>query len=112
MSNVPQTAQEGGDGAQPIKKSWRDVLPTHPAADLFPMMSPEQLAELGEDIKAHGLISPIIVWSKDASGEQVLLDGRNRLEAMLRAGILAVGQHCPKGALLNTKPDGDRDSVP
>ena len=23
--------------------SWRDVLPIHPAADLFPLMSPDEL---------------------------------------------------------------------
>jgi hypothetical protein len=30
-------------------KSWRAVLPVHPAADLFPMMSESELRELGED---------------------------------------------------------------
>ena len=30
-------------------KSWRDVINVHPAADLFPMMSPDELKTLGED---------------------------------------------------------------
>jgi hypothetical protein len=36
-------------------KSWRDLLPVHPAAELFPMMSEEELRALGEDIKKNGL---------------------------------------------------------
>ena len=35
---------------------WRDKYKVHPAADVFPMMSDEELAELGEDIKKNGLI--------------------------------------------------------
>jgi hypothetical protein len=62
-------------------KRWRDVLPVHPAADLFPLMSESELRELGEDIKKNGLRSPITVYN----GE--LLDGRNRLDAMVLAGI-------------------------
>src|SRR5262245_5638944 len=72
-----------------MTKSWRDVLPIHPAADLFPLMSPEELKVLGEDIiKQMGLTSPI-VWFKER-GRWWLLDGRNRLDAMEAAGILEV----------------------
>jgi len=60
---------------------WRDHLPVHPAAELFPMMSEAELRELGEDIKANGLRSPIIVYDGQ------LLDGRNRLDAMALVGI-------------------------
>jgi hypothetical protein len=61
--------------------SWRDHLPIHPAADLFPLMSESELRELGQDIKARGLVSPIVL----KGGE--LLDGRNRLDAMELVGI-------------------------
>ena len=72
-------------------KSWRDVLPIHPAADLFPLMSPDELKVLGEDIKAHGLTSPIVLWSpKRRSGKIFLLDGRNRLDALERLGLQIV----------------------
>jgi hypothetical protein len=61
--------------------SWRDHLPIHPAAELFPPMSEPELRELGEDIKANGLRTPIVVY-KDK-----LLDGRNRLDAMELVGV-------------------------
>jgi hypothetical protein len=78
MTNVPEPAKG---------KSWRDVLPVHPAADLFPLMSPNELRELGEDIKKNGLLTPIVVWSPtEGSEEQYLLDGRNRVAAMEAAG--------------------------
>ena len=60
---------------------WRDHLPVHPAADLFPVMSEMELRELGEDIKTNGLVSPLTLY-----GDK-LLDGRNRLDAMELVGI-------------------------
>jgi len=68
------------------KKSWRDVLKIHPAADLFPLMGLDELKTLGEDIKANGLRQRIVLWSR-ADEEPVLLDGRNRLDAMEAVGI-------------------------
>jgi ParB-like nuclease domain len=69
-------------------KSWRDALPVHPAADLFPLMSPDELRELGEDIKKNGLRSPVMLWrTKD---QFQLLDGRNRLDAMEMVGVQVI----------------------
>jgi hypothetical protein len=68
-------------------KSWRDVLPVHPAADLFPLMSPEELKVLGEDIKKHGLKTPITVCGGHGGASLQLLDGRNRLDAMEAVGL-------------------------
>jgi hypothetical protein len=77
-------------------KSWRDVIKVHPAADLFPMMPPDQLKALGEDIKANGFAHQIVLWTPDGDyskwsaadcigkfkrGEFYLLDGRNRVAA-------------------------------
>jgi hypothetical protein len=68
--------------------SWRDVLPIHPAAELFPRMSPDELRALGEDIKKRGLMSPIMLWSPSIDDDQTfLLDGRNRLDAMELVGV-------------------------
>ena len=64
---------------KPAPESWRDVLPIHPAAELFPLMAetdPAALKELAEDIKKHGLRSPITLIKRD--GKPLLLDGRNR----------------------------------
>jgi ParB-like chromosome segregation protein Spo0J len=47
--------------------------PVHQSADLFPIMTDEELADLAADIKANGLLHPIVV---DKDG--VLIDGRNR----------------------------------
>jgi hypothetical protein len=45
------------------------------------MLPKGRLHELGNDIKANGLKNPIIVW-RGEDGEEWLIDGRNRLEAM------------------------------
>jgi hypothetical protein len=60
---------------------WRSLIRIHPAADLFPMMSPDDLRVLGEDIKANGLSKVVVT----CDGQ--LLDGRNRLDAMELAGL-------------------------
>ncbi len=66
--------------------SWRDLLPVHPAAEIFPLMSAEALEELAADIKAHGMLSPVVVM-KEANGSLSLLDGRNRLDAAEQGGV-------------------------
>ena len=66
--------------------TWRDRYQIHPAAAAFPMLDDAELEALGADIKANGLKVPIVFWR--AGDEQFLLvDGRNRFEAMERAGI-------------------------
>jgi hypothetical protein len=71
----------------PSAKSWRDVLPVHPAADLFPMMSEPELLALGEDIKRNGMRVAVAVFKEQKHSPPVLLDGRNRLAAMEAANI-------------------------
>jgi hypothetical protein len=67
---------------------WRKKFKVHPAADVFPMMSDEELRVLGEDIKAHGLREPLaFCWIETPKRQRLLCDGRNRLEAMERQGI-------------------------
>src|SRR5262245_18832841 len=75
--------------------SWRDTIKIHPAADLFPMMSDDELVALGEDIKRNGLITPIAIIIENDS--PVLVDGRNRLDAMERAGLeISIERRCPE----------------
>ena len=56
--------------------------PVHPIADLFPMLTDEELANLAADIEANGLNHPIVV---DKDG--LVIDGRNRDRACEIAGI-------------------------
>jgi len=67
-------------------------FPVHKHADRYPMMSDEKLEALAVDIKAPrdgkqtGQLHPVIVRKVGDSYE--LIDGRNRLEACKRAGVM------------------------
>jgi hypothetical protein len=68
------------------KKSWRDILPVHPACAAFPDMPNAEKVELGKDINNRGFEHPIIVLRKpDKTFE--LLDGKNRLDALEAVGV-------------------------
>jgi DNA-binding Lrp family transcriptional regulator len=80
-----------------MSQSWRDVITVHPAADLFPLLGAAELRELAADIKANGLHEKVKIierarrqpnggYSVDDM-EQILVDGRNRLDAMELAGL-------------------------
>jgi 16S rRNA G966 N2-methylase RsmD len=56
--------------------------PTHPAADLWPMMDAGTLASLAENIRSDGLKVPIVLH------RGMVLDGRNRLAACRLAGVV------------------------
>lgn len=58
------------------------TLAHHPVADLFPMLTDDELTEMAEDIKQRGLLHPIV---RDSEGR--ILDGRNRYDACGRAGV-------------------------
>ena len=88
--------------------SWRDRIKVHPAADLFPMMSPDELKTLGEDIAKHGLQSRIAVLC--TGNDVLLLDGRNRMDAMEAAGLAFDSRVTPRyGAGLFI--DGDHQLI-
>jgi hypothetical protein len=55
-------------------------------------MGGDELKALGEDIKANGMTSPIVVWYPGETGDHklsdcLLLDGRNRLDALEMVGV-------------------------
>src|SRR5258706_13869054 len=56
------------------------TYPIHPFCDAYPPMPEEALRELGEDIKAHGLLEDIWLY------EGQILDGRNRYLAARMVG--------------------------
>lgn len=56
-------------------------LEAHQAANLFPMMSGDELAKLAADIKAHGQQHAIVIFNGK------ILDGRNRYRACEIAGV-------------------------
>ena len=79
------------------------LIKIYPAADLFPMMSPDELKTLGEDIRANGFAHQCVFWTPDSDyrkwseaeclqrfkrGEFYLLDGRNRVAALASLGYL------------------------
>src|SRR5262249_19725522 len=68
--------------------SWRSTLPIHPAAELFPRMSPDELRALGEDIVKTAL------WRRDSKSQPSLLDGISRLDAI----EIAIGSEVIVGA--------------
>ena len=64
---------------------WQQCYKVHPSTDVFPMMTAEELAELGADIKANRLQEQIKFYQDGDA--KVVIDGRNRLEAMEQVGI-------------------------
>jgi len=71
---------------------WRDILPIHPAANALPLLAEDALRELAEDIKKNGLHSkPVVLLSPKTKptdpDDYVLLDGRNRLDALELLGV-------------------------
>ena len=57
-------------------------LEFHPIANIFPMMSSEEFAELRNDIKTSGQLEP--VWLHE---DGRIIDGRNRYKACVELGI-------------------------
>jgi hypothetical protein len=59
----------------------------------MPAMTPDELRTLGEDIRQNGLRSPIVLFipgcydDDDEPSAAVLLDGKNRLDALEAAGF-------------------------
>jgi len=56
-------------------------LDPHPIADIWPMMSDDDVEKLSADIKSLGLLSPVWLY------EGKILDGRNRAKACQMAGV-------------------------
>ena len=103
-SRIDSKNTKFGITTQPL--DWRAHLSIHPAADKFPPLSGKELKELAGDIKRNGLKVGITFWRPDDKTTPVLLDGRNRMDALAMLGQLALngaGELCFKwsdGSLL------------
>jgi ParB-like nuclease domain len=75
---LEQIAKNGAEG-----RPWREAIPVHPAAELFPLLAPGELRELAQDIKKNGMVNPVVLT---ADGKQ-LVDGRSRLDACELVGV-------------------------
>jgi hypothetical protein len=85
----PAEATAGTNNTSSSPFRWRDVLPIHPAAELFPLMSEAELKDTAEDIKTNGMRVMPVAWAPaDGSAAPALLDGRNRLDALAVIGLL------------------------
>jgi hypothetical protein len=62
-------------------------LAPHPICLLIPSADDDELQDLTDDIRAHGLIAPIVLF------EGMILDGRNRAAACERAGVAPALYH-------------------
>jgi len=103
------------DSTAPQAQSWRDTLPVHPAAALFPRMSSDELRELGKDIRKNGLRSSIALWQPDKGASALLLDGISRLDAVeveLGRPIRVVPRTYRSRTRWSLETDEDGESVP
>ena len=58
----------------------------HPAADVFPLLTKDEITALAADIQTHGQRLPALLQRAD-DGTDLVLDGRNRLLACEEAGL-------------------------
>jgi hypothetical protein len=58
-------------------------MEVHPLANIFPMLSEDELNDLAADIKENGLLHPIVRMTDG----KTIVDGRNRYEACRRAEV-------------------------
>jgi DNA-binding Lrp family transcriptional regulator len=103
------------DSTAPQAQSWRDTLPIHPAAALFPRMSSDALRESGKDIRKNGLRFPIALWQSDKGASALLLDGISRLDALeveLGRPVRVVQRTYRRRTRWSLETDEDGESVP
>ena len=85
---------------------WRQTVPIHPCAAVFPEISAEEKKELRKSIKATGLRNGITLW---IDGEKTyVLDGRSRLDALESLGVQVLDE---KGAIHRDHVEGEHNAI-
>jgi hypothetical protein len=79
---------------------------THPAADVFPMMSPAEFDALCKSIAKNGLNEPIVIVSDD---DPRIIDGRNRYAACKKTGVTPIFNTLDDA--IGRKIDGDIEQL-
>ena len=85
------SAAIGADGSPENEPMTETKYEYHECAGIFPMMDEASLAELTARIKESGLREPIVLH------EGRILDGRNRYQACLAAGVTPRFETLPEG---------------
>lgn len=107
--NRPHPDPQRPPAAPPF--NWRTYLRIHPAAEDYPLMKdtdPAGFKDLVEDIRVQGLSTPLAMWT-DEGGEKYLVDGRNRLDALAKLGLLGLAGQAR--ALLQHPTSSNAESV-
>lgn len=84
LIGAQETSPPGGVEQVPVERIQPN--PRQPRNN----MGEEQMAELAQSIRQHGVIQPLIVSKSEAVGEYVLIAGERRLEAARTAGLETV----------------------
>lgn len=63
----------------------------HPLAGSYPLLTPVELNDLAADIRENGLNRKIVIY------QDMILDGRNRYRACLKAGVMPEFEELPFG---------------
>jgi hypothetical protein len=112
--NVTTGPHLGTVGDDPAESRLRVVLERrgfsiHPAAALFPMLGDSDLSDLARDIEKNGLRQPIAIWRSLPGASWQVIDGRNRVVAMLQ---LPDGERLLAGALATANQyENDTDPI-
>jgi N6-adenosine-specific RNA methylase IME4/ParB-like chromosome segregation protein Spo0J len=88
-ASIPATQRAGDARITEILHPGHVRLKDHPFAGLFDLLSKREIADLSEDIAAHGQREPVMIH------RNMILDGRNRYRACLLKGLPVLCEQFP-----------------